>query len=416
MFDSAIVFNQDISTWDTHIVQNMGGMFADATAFNNDGAPMATNVNKWNTINVISMNYMFNNAIVFNQDIGSWNTSTVTYMNHMFAGATAFNQDIGSWDTSLVTDMGGMFASATAFNNDGAPMATVGNIWNTSTVTYMHSMFNSATAFNQDIGSWDTSTVTDMNSMFYIASAFNQNIGNWDISLVTNMNNMLDLSGINITNYNLILNGWGGNGYAQPGVTLGADGLFYTTSGQVGRNLLIGAYNWTILGDTFSGSPICYNFGTKILCVVNNVEDYRLIEELQPGDLVKTYLHGNLPIELIKSNKMINNPDKWEDCMYSLHSDGFDDLIVTGGHGILKKTVNELDPEWSKCHRFSKIDKLFLHRAAFCKDFIKINDQSEYTYYHLSLKGRSERQRYGIWANGVLSESTFKSEMIKIFK
>ena len=103
--------------------------------------------------------------------------------------------------------------------------------------------------------------------------------------------------------------------------------------------------------------------------------------------------------------------------MYSLPSDGFDDLIVTGGHSILKRMVNNLDSrEWVNCHRFSKIDKLFLHRAAFCKDFKKINDTNIYTYYHLSLKGRNERQRYGIWANGVLSESTFKSEMNKIFK
>ena len=155
--------------------------------------------------------------------------------------------------------------------------------------------------------------------------------------------------------------------------------------------------------------PICYNRGTRILCE----NGYRLIEDLKIGDLVQTYLHGNLPIECIKSNKMINNPDKWSECMYRLPLTEFDDLIVTGGHGILKNTINNLDSDkmWINSYRFSKIGRLFLHRAAFCKDFIKIQTAEQFEYYHLSLKGKNNK-RYGIWANGVLSESTFKSKVI----
>ena len=65
-----------------------------------------------------SLNDMFINCAMFNQDISSWDTSNVTDMGGMFFGATAFNQDISSWDTSNVTDMNLMFCNATAFDQD----------------------------------------------------------------------------------------------------------------------------------------------------------------------------------------------------------------------------------------------------------------------------------------------------------
>jgi surface protein len=101
---------------------------------------------------VMTMELMFQNAHVFNQDIGGWNTSQVTNMHEMFAWAYAFNQNIGHWDTSRVTTMREMFA------------------WSD---------------FNQDISIWDTSLVTDMAGIFYRASKFNRDIRNWDTSQVT---------------------------------------------------------------------------------------------------------------------------------------------------------------------------------------------------------------------------------------
>jgi surface protein len=308
----------------------------------------------------------------------------------MFSQCQSFNQDISTWDTSGVTNMNGMLQGATIFN--------------------------------QPIGNWNTSNVIYMDAVFFGDSSFNQTLGNWNIGNVISMQSMLDGTALSIVNYDSTLNGWAAQ-TVIPGVVLGAAGLYYDTIGLVGRNILIdpSSNNWTITGDTFSGPPICYNKGTKILVLEDSVEIYKPIEELKPGDLVETYLHGALPIELINSKKVVNNPNIWNECMYVLKSTDpdYEDLVVTGGHGILKLklTRDELkaDKEWFvRNKKYSVIDGLYVQRAAFSSEFKQLIDNQEYTYYHFSLRSPNDR-RYGIWANGVLSESTFKEDMVKIF-
>ena len=66
-----------------------------------------------NLSKVTSLESMFNNASLFDQNISDWNVSTIVNMNNMFANANTFNQSLANWDISNVTDMTGMFSGIT---------------------------------------------------------------------------------------------------------------------------------------------------------------------------------------------------------------------------------------------------------------------------------------------------------------
>jgi len=365
---------------------------------------------------------MFYGANKFNQNISGWNVSNVTNMYGMFINAIKFNNGSFSikWNISNVTYMAQMFNGASLFNQRLLNVAG-DNDWDTSNVIEMYNVFSGASSFNQDISGWDVSNVTNMVGMFQNATSFNQNLASWDIQNIqiqtidAGMNAMFDYSGLSTENWNNILNGWGSRS-VNPNIYLGALTLEHTAAGQAGYNNLTNPpNNWIIT----EGNPPCYSKGTKIL----TNEGYVQIENLKPGDLVKTHLHGYRRIEHIGKGKFMNNPDNWSKCMYSLKSKNpeFEDLIVTGGHSILMdKPLKEYDNEiFDEFYNSTdcKIDNKYLHLAASSSLFEKILGTDIYEYYHFNLESEdNEDSRYGVWANGVLSESTFKKYVIKDLK
>merc|ERR1712032_191570 len=61
------------------------------------------------------MQWMFDGATDFNQDLSKWDVSRVINMEGMFNYAKSFNQDLSKWDVSRVTDMDSMFKGADSF-------------------------------------------------------------------------------------------------------------------------------------------------------------------------------------------------------------------------------------------------------------------------------------------------------------
>jgi uncharacterized repeat protein (TIGR02543 family) len=119
------------------------------------------NLNLCTTL-VTNMDELFednSSTILFNSDISFWDTSNVTSMDKMFYGSSAFNIDISIWDTSKVNIMQSMFLGTESFNQD------IGN-WDTSSVIDMDSMFWNTPSFNQDLTGWCVSSITSEPSNF----------------------------------------------------------------------------------------------------------------------------------------------------------------------------------------------------------------------------------------------------------
>jgi hypothetical protein len=173
-------------------------------------------------------------------------------------------------------------------------------------------------------------------------------------------------------------------------------------------------YNSSTLYKSTNG--FCFNEGTKILCMKNQLKDeYIAIEKLRIGDFVKTYKHGYRRVSKVIKGTFRNNSKKWNMCMYKMAktpTNGLiEDLIVTGGHSILVDAISEEEQKKYDEMRIPSFSKLTIDNKhlllSCCSDqFTPMQDNNRYNYYHLLLENNDdEEERFGIWANGILTET-----------
>jgi hypothetical protein len=109
---------------------------------------------------------------------------------------------------------------------------------------------------------------------------------------------------------------------------------------------------------------------------------------------------------------MINDVRRWNVCMYKMEKTAenglLEDLLVLGGHGILVDDLGDLKEENHRLYRgkIPIIDDKYCLLAGISKDFIKIENDEIYTYYHFILENDGNKDvRYGVYANGLLTET-----------
>jgi surface protein len=418
--------NVPIKYWDTSLITDMIRLFYNKSTFNDD-------ISNWNTSNVTYMNGMFLNATVFNQDISTkivnaelsnkytaWDTSNVISILDMFAFTENFNADIGNWNTSKVQNMRYMFRRSIFNKNINTKTVTVGEneytAWDTSNVINMAYMFHE-TSFNKPLNSWDTTNVVNMSYMFDTATSFNQDLTNFTFNSLNednSMNNMLNRSGIDVSNYDNILNNWSEKSPSVPSnVFFTASGLEYSLLGEAGRTKLINDYNWNITGDTF----ICFMKNTMILILENDIEVERKVQELKNGDMVKisTGEYKKLVFIGTKTIDITKNIDKIRIMKKGILGDNIPnkDLLVTSGHSVLFKNLENINKYYNENVYDNNVEGYYKMMSQHCKlfDYVKeeeledISDDNNVSYYHFCLENDDEEGQYGVYSNGVLSET-----------
>ena len=163
--------------------------------------------------------------------------------------------------------------------------------------------------------------------------------------------------------------------------------------------------------------PICFKENTQIL----TINGYKLIQDLRKGDLIKTSKNGYKPIYKIgtdtvlqkSSNKRIK--DQLYKCSTDSYPELFEDLVVTGCHCILVDSFKN-DQEKQNAMKVNN-DEIYItedkYRLPACVDerTTLYEELGRHNIYHFALENDEYCENYGVYANGLLVESTSKRFM-----
>jgi hypothetical protein len=209
----------------------------------------------------------------------------------------------------------------------------------------------------------------------------------------------------------------------ESGVTLeqaflftATDGYYYgaivTATNEIGSTASSTTSNFT--GSLYTADVICFKEDTKILCKINNTEQYIPIQALRNGDLVKTSLNGFKSIYMIgwkEINHIISEkrtPNQLYVCSKANFPEATEDLIVTGAHSILVGALTDTQRE----EIVEVLGKIYItgdkYRLPACVDERTTIYEKEglCNIYHFALENDNYYMNYGIYANGILVETS----------
>ena len=161
---------------------------------------------------------------------------------------------------------------------------------------------------------------------------------------------------------------------------------------------------------------MCFKEDTKILCLdpTDNIEKYIPIQKLHNGFLVKTSANGYKPIVLIGYSKIFNSCNKirGENRLYECKKENYpeliENLIITGCHSILVSDLTEkerVDTEELMGGIYVTENK---YRLMACVDerAEPYDKEGIFPIWHFALENEHERANYGVYANGLLVETS----------
>jgi hypothetical protein len=200
-------------------------------------------------------------------------------------------------------------------------------------------------------------------------------------------------------------------------------------SGSNGYNVDWGNNRWVAVGldvnNNFAWSastqfpPPCFLEGSKIL----TDKGYVPVEDLRKGDMVKTVLNGFVPIHAVGvreiEHQCLDERDK--DQLYLCSPKNYpeltEDLVITGCHSVL---VPRFESPEQRAETKKVLGDNYVtdghYRLPACVDRRAevYSVSGKFNVYHIALENSDYYMNYGVYANGLLVESTSKRYLLKL--
>ena len=169
------------------------------------------------------------------------------------------------------------------------------------------------------------------------------------------------------------------------------------------------------LASTIYTAPYpCFKQGSKILAFTKGREQYVPVETLKRGDLIKTSTSGYKSIHTI-GTKTIDNPASCPDQKNRLFCyktyvcpELFEDLCITGEHCALVNVLSDEKLAEIKAHMGGIYTTEGDYRVPACLDerAEPYREAGPATIWHFALEHDNFYENYGVFANGLLVESS----------
>lgn len=180
-----------------------------------------------------------------------------------------------------------------------------------------------------------------------------------------------------------------------------------TTSNAYYQNAIL--FNIQLISDPL---PIgCFLANSKVLTDSSLVP----IQLLKKGDVVQTLNHGLLPIKFVGKRSFFNKltEERINSHLYKLNKKDFhelsEDLFITGGHPLL---VDEKDLDAETKKKLLDMDNIPIITECKYRVFAMLhpkaelwNEEGYYEIFDIVLENEDPHMNYGIWVNGILTES-----------
>lgn len=155
---------------------------------------------------------------------------------------------------------------------------------------------------------------------------------------------------------------------------------------------------------------LCFHEDTLILCNGK----YKCVKDLRKGDLITTRLNGLVPIESIGHSKIYNpaNNLRYQNRLFKYPADIsiglYEDLILTGCHSVLVDDLTNQQKEdiIDALGRIMVTDQKYRLMAYLDERSVPYEVEGVHNIWHFALENIDPRMNYGVYANGLLVETT----------